>query len=442
VKGLIWSVAVWGLTFGLAYRWRDRNVVLRDWFSRETAALTIALLGTFSIAASSSAEEVLREPLAVERIIRGGIAALALAIVMPLFIHRVRSYRAGYRALAGLFAYVGFAAVSTVYSAAPLVTAAKVGELLAAILPIVTIAIGQDAARRLRSTVVMLLTLMTALLAVAVVGFVVLPSVFSNVQTRPGFIMRETLVSPYLHNNSLSAYGAIIATFCIAAVLQIKTNRRMWLTGSVVGTAALVLAAGRQGVAMLVAGLAVVLWAQRRSLFLTLLGPGVIAIAYAYRDLLFTSLARNRPSTFLTLSGRLYWWEAAIDAWSAHPWTGWGYAAGGRFVALASIGSGRISNIHSGYLESLVGVGILGIAGLIYSIGCVVIWSVKSLRTETWLAVLIVPLALRTGVSQGFGGWLNVEFAFFVLLAAIADRARISQRDGQPHARAEPLPIG
>jgi O-antigen ligase len=323
------------------------------------------------------------------------------------------------------------------YSAAPLVTAAKVVELTAGLAPIVAIALGPEPGRRLRNTLLMVMAMIASLIVVSVVGFWVMPWEFAPVQTRPGFVFRQTLAAPFAHPNTLSAHGAIVAVFCLAAFLSGRLPRRLTAVVGISGIGALILASGRQGVVILLVGTAVVLWALRRSFFLLLLGPVTAWTGFVYRDTLFSSLARNRPDTFATLSGRLYWWEAAITAWVEHPWTGWGYAAGGRFVALASIGSGRVSNVHSGYVETLVGVGILGIAGLAYALIMVISWSIKHLKDETEAAVLVVLLALRTAVSQGFGGWLNVEFVLFCLIVAIADQSRIETRQRR-QARTQP----
>lgn len=428
MDGLMWTFAVWALLFVLSSRWRSQSRVIADWFSRENFALALALLGTYSIAATADAADVLRQPLAIERILRGAVAVTGLVLVAPLLVRRLSGYAPGYRALTGLLAYLAVALVSTIYSAAPLVTAAKVVELTAGVAPVLAVALGPDAARRLRSTVLLVLALAGSLVLTAVVGFVVLPSVFSSFQSRPGFLIRETLISPFAHSNTVSAHGATIAVFALASYLSRSLPRRLCLVAGIGGLAGMVLSSGRQGVAMVLAGSAIVLWAQRRALFLTILGPGLAALAFVYRDTLYDALSRNRPDNFTSFTGRLFWWEAAVEAWAAHPWTGWGYAAGGRFVALASVGRARVSSVHSGYIEALVGVGILGLLGLAYALGSVVHWSWRFLRRETGLATLIIPLALRTGVSQGFGGWLNIEFVLFALLAAIADRTRIDRR--------------
>src|SRR5690606_31514456 len=132
----------------------------------------------------------------------------------------------------------------------------------------------------------------------------------------------------------------LLAVYCLAAWLSRRLPAKWCALGGAIGVFGVIFASGRQGVAILLAGSAVVLWAQRRALFLFLLGPAVAGAIVLNRDAIFSSLARNRPENFTNFTGRLYWWEAAIEAWSAYPWTGWGYAAGGRFVALASVGRG------------------------------------------------------------------------------------------------------
>jgi O-antigen ligase len=437
--GLIWAASIWTGFYLVASRVRGRNSVVADWFGREQLALVIALLGTFSIVSSSETEEILREPVVIERILRGGLAVLALLVVAPTLIERIRRYTPGRRAMTGLLAYVTVALISTVFSAAPLVTAAKVGELTAGLAPIVAIALGPRPGDRLRNTVTLVISLVTAMLTVAAVGFVALPSSFKFLQPRPGFVIDETLVAPFAHNNTLSAFGAIVAVFAIAKLLTSAEHRRLWIVAAVVGTLNIVLSAGRQGVVMVLVGLVIVLWSARRALLLGL-GPATVGVWVVYQELLFESFSRGRPQQLTTFTGRLVWWEVAVEAWSAHPWTGWGYAAGGRFVALASIGRST-SSVHSGFVEALVGVGLLGLAGLVYALLEVVVWSFRNLRAHTALATLIVPLALRTGVSQGFGGWLNVEFVLFALLVAVVDQSRIERRAAQSRPAAEVMAV-
>jgi O-antigen ligase len=435
MTGLAWTAVIWGLMALTAFALRNRYPRLRAYYSRENLALLIALLGTFSVTAGlTEAEEVLRDPVVLERVVRGLLAGIALAIAGPILINRLRRPRAvGHRAIAAIVIYLGVALVSTLYSAAPLVTGAKIFEMGAGLTAVLAIAYGPDAKRRLGDTVTLVLVSQLALLAVGVVGFFLLPDMFGPFETRPGFVSPRTLAPPFMHSNAVSSASALVGTYALAKLLGRGPAKAFWATGLVISAMALILSSGRQGVAMALVGMALVLWIERRRLFALLIGPAAVLLFIAYQDQIIVALSRDRPSNWITLSGRLPWWEAAITAWERHPWTGWGYSTGGRFVALQSIGSDVVSSVHSGFLEVLVGVGILGAIPFLYALGRVVLWAAKKMRAraDTALAVLIVPLVIRTAVSPGFGGWLNVEFVLFALLAALADVDAIGGRRGQ-----------
>ena len=435
MTGLAWTAGVWGLMAAVAFALRNRFPRLRDFFTRENLALMLALLGTFSVSPGlTEAEEILREPVVLERVIRGVLAGLAFAIVGPILVDRLRSpRRAGYKTTAAVVIYLGVALVSTLYSAAPLVTGAKVFEMAAGLAAVLALAYGPDAWRRLKDSVTLVIASQLALLTVGVVGFFLLSDLFGPFETRPGFLSLRTLSPPYMHSNAVSSSSALIATFALARVIKGGLGRKFWVAALVISIIGLVLSSGRQGVAMALVGVGLVLWVERRRLLAFFIGPAVIVTFLTYREEIIDVLSRDRPSNWISLTGRLPWWEAAVSAWVHHPWTGWGYATGGRFVALESIDSGAVSSIHSGFLEVLVGVGILGAIPFMFALVRIVIWSLRQMaaKTETAIAVLIVPLILRTAVSPGFGGWLNMEFVLFALLAALADRSFIEMRDSR-----------
>jgi O-antigen ligase len=442
MTGLAWTAATWALMALVAFALRNRHPRLRSYFRLENLALLIALLGTFSVTPGlTEAEEVLREPVVLERVIRGVLAGLALVISGPILLSRLRQPRSlGYKAVSAIVIYLGVALVSTLYSAAPLVTAAKIFELGAGLAAVLAVAFGPDARRRLEDTVTLVLVSQLALLAVGVVGFFLMPELFAPFETRPGFVSLRTLAPPFMHSNAVSSASALVAIFALAKLLVAQTGRAFWATGFAISALALVLSSGRQGVAMALFGVGLVLWLERRKLFALLIGPAVVLLFITYQQQIIVALSRDRPSNWVNLSGRLPWWEAAIAAWERHPWTGWGYSTGGRFVALQSIDSGAVSSVHSGFLEVLVGVGILGAIPFLYALGRVVVWAARKMaaRADTAIAVLIVPLIIRTAVSPGFGGWLDVEFVLFALLAALADVDPSARRGQgrQPYERA------
>ncbi|MGH8952478.1 MAG: O-antigen ligase family protein, partial [Acidimicrobiia bacterium] len=290
---------------------------------------------------------------------------------------------------------------------------------------VLAIAYGPDARRRLKDTLTLVIVSQLALLSLGVIGFFLMPDLFGPFESRPGFVSLRTLAPPFMHSNAVSSAGAVVATFALASFLRESYGRRFWAGAFVISIAALILSSGRQGVAMALVGIGLVLWVERRRLLAFFVAPALILTFLTYREEIIGMLSRDRPSNWITLTGRLPWWEAAVTAWERHPWTGWGYSTGGRFVALESIDSGVVSSVHSGYLEVLVGVGIIGLIPFLFALGRILLWSFRQMaaKTETAMAVLIVPLIVRTAVSPGFGGWLNVEFVLFVLLAAVADQS-------------------
>ena len=432
--GVIWAASIWTLVL-LFVAWRDQGRPPEDKrLSLEFIAIVIALLGTHSIVSGyTDTDTILRDPVAGERALRGVLAGVSLVLVGPRLWSALRSNRShGHRGLFCLAIYLGLAGLSTIYSAATIVTAAKTFELGAGMAAIGALALHENGLARLKRAVVLIITLETALLAVAVAGFFLLPQRFSQLQPRPGFVSELTMASPYAHPNALSSMGALCGVYGLARLLRRDGSPRIiWLVVVVIGLSGTLLASGRQGVVIWIIGAAVLLLIERPRLSILLVAPVVWWILDSFGGVIWDALLRNRPTTIGTLTGRTEWWGAAIDAWKDHPWTGWGYGVGGRFVALESIGRGTTSNLHSGYFEALVGVGIIGLIPLLWAVARTSLWSMRALLhgAERHFPILMLPLLLRTSVSQGFGGWLNFEFMLFACLVGIADLVWIEERN-------------
>lgn len=417
----IWAVAL--LVVQLLARRRGRSSAL--WLNRETLALIFLLLGTKAVAAGATADEILDNPVVIERIARGGLALLAALVVIPSLLGGLRS---GNRPRLGVgmvaaWAYVGVAAVSSVYSVAPVVTAGKVFELAVGVAIVASAALKPDPAPALRQLLLFTLFLEGVLILVAVVGFFALPSVFAAVQPRPGFLFRATMVAPYAHNNVLASLAGMLAGFSLATALMTEAtrHRKAWMTAFALFSLAVVLASGRQGVVIWVAVVGLTLFVLRRSAFLLVLLPvSMVALSQVWGTV-WRAINRNALYDLRTLTGRLDWWLAAIDTWWQHPWTGYGFGAGGRFVALSSI-EVRTSNVHNGYLEALIGVGLLGFIPFCVIIAQGVKWSIQQLRAhrDVRYAVLMLATAIHTSVDIGFGAWLKPDLIILACLAALA----------------------
>ena len=228
-----------------------------------------------------------------------------------------------------------------------------------------------------------------------------------------GFITERTLSGVFMSPNALSVVGAVVAVFALARLLKKPRapHRAVLFAGVLFGVTAVVLASGRQGLIILVVSTAAVLLILKpfQAVFWVL--PAIIALGVLYatswpqpllaaKDLSCCDPCRGGPCGGNRPSG----------AWLEHPWLGFGFAVGGRFVALERIGASDVSSLHSGYLEVLTGVGVLGFIPLIIVLFGVGRFCLRVIRVETEYAILLIPLALHSFISSGFGAWLNTDF--------------------------------
>jgi O-antigen ligase len=442
---LAWTASIWVVFFIVSWVFRRRSSESTVW-SRERLAIVLVLLGSFTIAAQTSTEEVLADPLVIERVIRAGLVGLGALVVTPSLLRHARSSKLHSAAgLTVLWLYLLVAALSTLYSVAPIVTGPKVIELAAGLLIITSLYLSPNPSANLRKAISFIVMLDLALTVAAVIGYFVLPGVFASVEYRRGFLFASTMVSPWASSNSLSAAGSVVAAFSLARYFGTPGLERLkWIGGFVFGTAATVLASGRQGVAMWVVAVAILLFVHRRRLFILLVGPATLALVYMNWDVVLSILSRNQSeNSLLLLTGRVRFWQSAIKSISLHPWTGFGFGAGGRFVALSAIGEGTRSNLHNGYLEALTGVGIMGFVPLLVSVVIALGWTIRRLihRIDTALAILMIPLFLHTFVDLGFGAWLKPDFLILAGIVALSDLERFS-RSVIESGEMTPMPTG
>jgi O-antigen ligase len=140
-----------------------------------------------------------------------------------------------------------------------------------------------------------------------------------------------------------------------------------------------------------------------------------------------------------SLTGRTEWWQFAWQQFMEHPWTGLGAYAGGKFAVLSKMGFGDTSQLHSDYLETLVGTSIWGLIPLL-----------AALFGTWWLLVRFVrapslqpferQLALEAIAVLGVitvRSFVNVELIwhapqFFLLVLGYAELLRRRAQLGHP----------
>lgn len=446
MTGFFWIAATWGLTGYVLMRILRRRPGGWPLSPLLAGCVVLLMLGTQSAETDASTAS---SAIGLDTVLRGFLASAALVFAVRVLLVNGHEGRArlnrGRINLAVLSMYATIAALSTLYSVDPIQTAGKAYELGVAVIVAWAIATSRNARQQLAAAVELIVVLWSAMLIVAIPGFFLLPSQFVlSTDGRPGFIFASTMAAPYAHSNGLSAIGAVLAAYAIAKGLHTPSPeiRRRWYWLAGVGSVAILLASGRQGVIIWAAGVGLVLFLYARPMFVFGLIPATAFVVYEFGATLWTALTRQQQDvTLYTLSGRLDFWDAAITAWRDSPVLGYGFGVGGRLVALASIGEGEIGSLHSGYFEALVGVGLIGVVTLLIVVLRVVRWSWIHLHrgVSAHLGILIVPLLLHTAISLGFAAWLSSQFMVLAFLAAYADLAPLREsREPVAHRGAYP----
>ncbi|MEQ1867515.1 MAG: O-antigen ligase family protein, partial [Micropepsaceae bacterium] len=186
-----------------------------------------------------------------------------------------------------------------------------------------------------------------------------------------------------------------------------------------------------------IVGTATVLAIHRQYAVLLAGGFAVLLLAAVFAQSIETYLIRgDQLENIQTMSGRSVMWQAAWQAFLDRPVSGYGFGVGGRSLFLGPLaGFGApISSLHSGFMELLVGVGLLGfvpwVMALVWTIRNAIVSGLRRARTQE--AAIVLPLLVMTVMSTGAGGWFDTSVAYYLCCAAIL---------GQPLARSLSAPI-
>ena len=173
-----------------------------------------------------------------------------------------------------------------------------------------------------------------------------------------GFRPRLKGVYPYLSANYLGILGCL----CVAYGLG---HRRVRWAPVLVGAGVTLAAQHRTGV-LAIAVLVLLRLVLARSSTTTFLaafaiGLGLSVVAFG---VLGNAWSRGQDAAEVgTLSARTNWWESGVEALDRSPLTGLGLSSGARFEVFAERGRFEVDvpNLHSTWLEALVGVGVIGV---------------------------------------------------------------------------------
>lgn len=200
-------------------------------------------------------------------------------------------------------------------------------------------------------------------------------------------------VMPGINGNAVGQLGAMLGVMAVVRILLKPTSRLFYVPIFMLSLVTMVLTQSRSPIlAFSVAVVAILAVSRRFGLLalcgaflgtgmLTQYGQGAYGLAYDFM--------RRGQSTenIASLTGRVEYWQASIEAVRERMFGGYGANAGGRYVLESVLGEER-TTVHSTWVEVLLDTGVIG---LVLLLGGVV-------ATWFWLFRLR-PLAMKNPVS-------------------------------------------
>jgi len=360
--------------------------------------------------------------------------AIALGLAL-MNVGRVRKPRRDPVTLFLVYALIGV--ISTTWSAATLPSLGKSGELFIGVIIVWAMLSKRAPLARLMRLIEWTAMLTAATLVAALIGFVVWPSAFSIPSIG---VFPLQMDAPFVSANSIAYGGAAVGLFCLARHVAPPPGSRigagyLWLTFFFAIFP--VLSQGRTGQTVFILGALLLLLRRRPGMALLLVVPPALILGLTFLGEISRFFLRGQQEAqFLGLSGRLILWQWAWESFQNHPLFGVGFGIGSRYMFAQGTGGfgADISSAHNGFLEVLLGTGLMGFAFWLPSL----LWGVR-LAVAGYLAgqrldvcILYAYLIATTVMSIGVGGWMSPPPAFFLAATAYLFAAR--SRAVQPAA--------
>jgi O-antigen ligase len=182
-------------------------------------------------------------------------------------------------------------------------------------------------------------------------------------------------VFPSVSCNRVGEYSAIVAALALARLLPVNGVKRVistWYVWVFMGALiTLVFAQTRSATGPFLIAVVLIFWFSGRfkhGVAIALLGA-TLMLASGAGGVFIDYMRRGQTDAQMeSLTGRIQWWEMAWKKYTDAPLTGFGAFAAGRFLVMGSFGN-NIATMHSDWVETLVGCGLLGIFPLVAVMG-------------------------------------------------------------------------
>jgi O-antigen ligase len=266
-----------------------------------------------------------------------------------------------------------------------------------------------------------------------VLALLPLAQAFSNPEsafgwtTESGTGQADVRLNAIVHPISVSEWGGIV--LLLAMTIFRLEHRRWQFAIAFLGTAILLIGAGKAAVVSGVLSVLLLFFLQRSFKQGVIFGAGAAAIGLL---LMLTTPVFNHFSYYAasgnvaTLTGRTDLWEAAMPTIQSHLLLGSGYMAS-KFVSIETETYWDAGHLHNGFIEALYNNGLIGLALLTFILGFTLFNLVSALRTArdsrirvfaSGFIALYFFLFLNAMVEANFGGRPSSFFMIQLALAA------------------------
>ena len=246
---------------------------------------------------------------------------------------------------------------------------------------------------------------------------------------------KGNFVGWYFNRNAL---GPVAALAVLSSVLLVRRGVQGWRGVGVgamgVGSAAVWWRTGSLTPLVAVLGAAVAVgfvesWARgsstarRRLRWVGAAVPLVVVVLVLARGTINSWFGRSA-----TFSGRTELWAEVLESWVQRPWGGHGFMAVWFDDDLRErlVARGRdLYEAHSGYLEVLIGAGLLGAVALVWLLWVLVRGVVRAVPSGTWesqwwVAVVAFTLLMNTGET-----FIGANIASWLVMLGVGVQARV-----------------
>lgn len=395
----------------------------------------LLLLSTLVLRVRGS-DELASNPLDLAGMFRAGCAGMALLLGGAALLFGKK--RAGIDSrtsrpfrLYALYTLVVFAAVPL--SVYPLLTAYRGLELVAGIIVLfgASQTVGtREAVLRIKK---ILFWLLVALVVSVWLGVILSPAhAFRTLMIPSPLPIQIQGVQPAMASNTVGFFSVLLGIWALVRLLS--RNSSDYLRPSlavplvILSAITLTLTQYRTGyVAAVAAGLVLLALRARKALI-----PAVVVVITAFTlwgNALISegqsfALRGQTPDQVVELSSRRDWWSAAVPVWERSPIVGVGLLTGSRFEVFAPLGNELTSTLHGGWIEALVGTGVVG--ATLLGLSVLVSWrrSVAGFlkgRLSIEALALLTVLTVRSVTATTFEGSNYASLLFLTLALGLTD---------------------